>query len=416
MTEPPVTAPPLNELPGPVRTLKEAFPDIDVEVIEAILDSQRGQVEPAFEVLLGMSDPSYKPEAARQETNTRSTATTIEDAPDDDDNIPAPPMPPRPSQAALARDEQMRKDEEYAKQLALEDERIRVLQYQRGQQLRQQQQQQQHREDDEPLFNFQEEFPVIKEKVIEAGNAAKKKVMDFYNQLKAARAANMNAPSASIPTTNAQYRFQFRGLPSDDADDLLAGDMTALHLSDNDVYAQTTRRASPDSPPKVIQVNPPLSSPQRGLDAEEQIRADEALARRLAYEDQAWTRNASTPTTREGPNEVNVRQTTPPKPARRGSPEQSLVETPEIKTEQQQRQNELSPKLVVNEEKKKKEEEEEESRPYVIGDDDSEDDLVDAEEGEEEEELPEKGKEKGKGKDEVQVDRKKNASESSEKE
>lgn len=71
-----------------------------------------------------------------------------------------------------------------------------------------------------------EELPVIKEKVIEAGNgrsesilgldtepkdfmqAAKKKVMDLYNQFKASRAANSATASAgtTIPTTNAQYR------------------------------------------------------------------------------------------------------------------------------------------------------------------------------------------------------------------
>lgn len=30
-----------------------------------------------------------------------------------------------------------------------------------------------------------------------------------------------------------------RGLPSDDGDDLLTGDISALHLSDYDVYAKT---------------------------------------------------------------------------------------------------------------------------------------------------------------------------------
>lgn len=33
-----------------------------------------------------------------------------------------------------------------------------------------------------------------------------------------------------------------RGLPSDDGDDLLTGDISALHLSDYDVYAQTGGR------------------------------------------------------------------------------------------------------------------------------------------------------------------------------
>jgi hypothetical protein len=34
----------------------------------------------------------------------------------------------------------------------------------------------------------------------------------------------------------------YRGLPSDDGDDLLTGDISALHLSDYDVYAQTGGR------------------------------------------------------------------------------------------------------------------------------------------------------------------------------
>jgi hypothetical protein len=36
--------------------------------------------------------------------------------------------------------------------------------------------------------------------------------------------------------------LQYRGLPSDDGDDLLTGDISALHLSDYDVYAQTGGR------------------------------------------------------------------------------------------------------------------------------------------------------------------------------
>lgn len=158
-----------------------------------------------------------------------------------------------------------------------------------------------------------EELPIIKERMIEAGNgdliqtifiktldslthcflAAKKKVMDLYNQFKAARANNAASGSnSSMPTTNAQYR----GLPRDEADDLLAGDVSALRLSDNDVYAQTTRPAQRQSgdyranEPGVIHVDPPLHEQGQGrpTSVEEQIRADEELARRLAREDQAY--------------------------------------------------------------------------------------------------------------------------------
>lgn len=95
-------------LPDNVRILKEAFPDIDTDVIEAILQSQNDNMDRSFELLLGMSDPQYQPTP--------------------------PPMPPRPQtdtapyaywqqHEGMTADDQFRRDEEYAKQLALEDER-----------------------------------------------------------------------------------------------------------------------------------------------------------------------------------------------------------------------------------------------------------------------------------------------------
>lgn len=37
------------------RTLKEAFPNVDENVIEAVLVASGGQIEPAFNALLGIS-------------------------------------------------------------------------------------------------------------------------------------------------------------------------------------------------------------------------------------------------------------------------------------------------------------------------------------------------------------------------
>jgi hypothetical protein len=36
------------------KTLKEAFPSIDAAVVKAVLTASRGQIEPAFNALLGM--------------------------------------------------------------------------------------------------------------------------------------------------------------------------------------------------------------------------------------------------------------------------------------------------------------------------------------------------------------------------
>ncbi|KAI1275788.1 hypothetical protein F5Y07DRAFT_400098 [Xylaria sp. FL0933] len=79
------------------QILKEAFPSIDATVIKAVLAASGGQIDPAFNALLGMSDP----DAVRNDP-------PAEAAP--------PPKPPRPTNhAALS---QMEADELYARQLA----------------------------------------------------------------------------------------------------------------------------------------------------------------------------------------------------------------------------------------------------------------------------------------------------------
>ncbi|KAI8079185.1 hypothetical protein BDF21DRAFT_419616 [Thamnidium elegans] len=281
----------LSKLPENVGILKEAFPDIDVEIIEAILGAENNKLEPSFEILLGMSDPNYEQTSIPQQVT--------------------PPMPPRPTSQISAEprsrstsgnapfaywehqqeprtvEEQLRLDEEFAKKLALEDERRIESRRQQLYQQQQQQHQQQHYQkreqdnDQDSIFNLQEELPIIKEKMIEAGNAAKKKVLDFYNQIKA-NARNNNTPnqhepgvSSSMPTTHAQYR----GLPSDDGDDLLTGDISALHLSDYDVYAQTGGR----------QRNKDSSATTTTSTSNAQLKADEDFARQLANESSTTT-------------------------------------------------------------------------------------------------------------------------------
>ncbi|RWA05481.1 hypothetical protein EKO27_g9625 [Xylaria grammica] len=95
---------PPTQPPRPLTTqqkneqiLKEAFPSIDASVIKAVLAASGGQIDPAFNALLGMSDPD-----AVQNDPQREPAP--------------PPKPPRPAnRAALT---QMEADELYARQLA----------------------------------------------------------------------------------------------------------------------------------------------------------------------------------------------------------------------------------------------------------------------------------------------------------
>ncbi|GAB7350876.1 hypothetical protein MBLNU459_g1395t1 [Dothideomycetes sp. NU459] len=88
---PPAKPPrPLSPQVQAENTLIEAFPSIDAKVVKAVLMASGGKVEPAFNALLGMSDPDFKPEEA------------------------PPPRPPRPTQAQR----QLEQDEMYARQLA----------------------------------------------------------------------------------------------------------------------------------------------------------------------------------------------------------------------------------------------------------------------------------------------------------
>lgn len=91
---PPAKPPrPVSPLAQAEHTLIEAFPSIDSKVVKAVLMASGGKVEPAFNALLGMSDPDFQPEEAV-----------------------APPQPPRPAQRQPM--SQLEADELYARQLA----------------------------------------------------------------------------------------------------------------------------------------------------------------------------------------------------------------------------------------------------------------------------------------------------------
>jgi len=95
---PPAKPPrPVNPREQAEQTLCEAFPTIDRGVVKAVLTASGGQLEPAFNALLEMTDPG-----------------SVQREP------PPPAMPPRPTRQAptTAHQSQVDSDEMYARQLA----------------------------------------------------------------------------------------------------------------------------------------------------------------------------------------------------------------------------------------------------------------------------------------------------------
>ncbi|KAG2235400.1 hypothetical protein INT48_005750, partial [Thamnidium elegans] len=214
----PEDTPAVPELKSDIKTLKDAFPDLDLEVIETILDSQAGNLDATFEVLLSMSDPSYKP--TPQEVEGLS---------------------------------QLRQDEEYARRLAREGDAHYP---------------QNNAEPTQSLFNLQEELPIIKEKVIEAGTAAKNKIMNFYNQLMAPPTEQPGSSSGALESR-----------------------MGNLSLSENQRPSPTMKNSSVDLyewDGRGQEMRNPLLTPKKDVatsTSSDQLLSDEEYARKLARED-----------------------------------------------------------------------------------------------------------------------------------
>ncbi|KAL8927751.1 MAG: hypothetical protein Q9208_002166 [Pyrenodesmia sp. 3 TL-2023] len=93
---PPKPPRPSNPLQQAENTLKEAFPSIDPSVVKAVLRASGGNVEPAFNALLEMSDPDAQK----------------------DEPSPPPQPPRRPTAPTSTAQSQLAADEQYARQLA----------------------------------------------------------------------------------------------------------------------------------------------------------------------------------------------------------------------------------------------------------------------------------------------------------
>ncbi|KAF9289296.1 hypothetical protein BGZ88_007811 [Linnemannia elongata] len=215
----PATNPAQSEREAKLAILTEAFPTVEKEVCEFVLESHRGDVEASINALLEISDPEFHAEPTPAPQPVRAPAPAPARVPSSD----APPALPRRQTNELVSpmgnlnidgqnqqaqheidpillaststsEQQLRADEDFARTLAAMDEyRARDRQNVRGQQ-NQQQQQQQHQEQEGPGFVAEmkelmdEELPKIKERFNVAADTTKKKMSEWYTQFKANRA------------------------------------------------------------------------------------------------------------------------------------------------------------------------------------------------------------------------------------
>lgn len=131
---------PVSPVTQRTKELKEAFPSIEDKIITAVLIASSGQLDPAFNALLYLSDPSFKPEIP------------ISAAPSSSGAGPVPV-------ATLTDDEKLarRLQQEYEREE--HERRLRHDRRRKGQQQQQQQRRQQNPND----YDSPDEFEQIKE-------------------------------------------------------------------------------------------------------------------------------------------------------------------------------------------------------------------------------------------------------------
>ncbi|KFX87702.1 hypothetical protein O988_09316 [Pseudogymnoascus sp. VKM F-3808] len=152
---------PLSAQQQAENTLKEAFPGVEAAVIKAVLIASGGKIEPAFNALLGMTDPEAAAEAA-----------AIAEA-------AAPPQPPRPVRAGPELT-QLEADELYARQLAEHFDSSQSRSRTRG---NPQRRPGSFHEEDEYSF-IDDDLPVIKENLRKGFIETQSKVNGWFNNLK----------------------------------------------------------------------------------------------------------------------------------------------------------------------------------------------------------------------------------------
>ncbi|KAK9237208.1 hypothetical protein V1525DRAFT_169599 [Lipomyces kononenkoae] len=255
--EPPPSRPPrpLSPFSQAHKTLKEAFPNIDENVIKAVLIASGGQIHPAFNALLSMSDPGFKPDL---------------------------PARPGPQKQQPSQNKQLEADEAYARQLAAElnggsqprSSRRSQGEPQRGQFNRRPDQRSgrsqnnsgsEYYEDesDKNWSFFDDDLPIIKENLIQGFNETRTRVNEWVANFKKKLDGEdtktdyySSAGSGRVYSTTARqpsYKYRIGRQSSYDKDPTeLDGNFAHLNLVDDSM-------SSSKPPPKPAR---PLANPE----------------------------------------------------------------------------------------------------------------------------------------------------------
>ncbi|KAG0326639.1 hypothetical protein BG004_002926 [Podila humilis] len=284
----PAPAPATTEREAKLAILTEAFPTVEKEVCEFVLESHRGNVEASINALLEISDPEFQPEPAAAaaptpaptpaSTNGLGPVPVASHVPNHLRGGDLPPsLPQRQSDdlrqgvanmnlgqqqrqeidpillaSTSTSEQQLRSDEDFARTLAAMDE-YRARNNQQNAPGQQQQ-------NDGPSFATEmkelmdEELPKIKERFNVAADTTKKKVSEWYNQFKASRAeaAQRQAQAQGQGSSNDGYNDQYRDHPGGDHWSTNSGEPIRFG-SDRDEEPLARHRATPSpdgaSPP-----------------------------------------------------------------------------------------------------------------------------------------------------------------------
>ncbi|KAF2157607.1 hypothetical protein K461DRAFT_289909 [Myriangium duriaei CBS 260.36] len=241
------------------NTLIEAFPSIDAKVVKAVLTASGGQVEPAFNALLGMSDPTFQ----------------AEDVP--------PPQPPRPTAAQR----QLEQDEMYARQLA-QHYQSGDRDHRGGYQQQRGQGPPQHRNSQDPEDRernfFDDDLPEIRESVrqgfLQTQSTVNSWIKNFKKRLDGDEDDPYSGPTRLDPPpprrddSHSEWPRPAQRLPRRsgdyDADPReLGDDFTSLELRDDE--APPPKPARPAANPDLFKPTPapPQSGPVDEVDAAE---------------------------------------------------------------------------------------------------------------------------------------------------